>query len=77
MPRIRLAHWHDGHLPGDVIEVDPERLRGLQRDGRVAAVLPDVEAVTMADPGPPVEVASLDDPEPRDADAPKRSRKAP
>jgi len=39
MPRIRLAHWHDGHLPGDVIEVGVEQLRGLQRDGRVAEVL--------------------------------------
>jgi len=39
MPRIRLAHWHEGHLPGDEIDVDAEELRGLQRDGRVAAVL--------------------------------------
>lgn len=43
MPRIRLAHWHDGHAPGDEIDVDPDTARALQRDGRVNAVLPDDE----------------------------------
>jgi len=41
MPRIRLAHWHDGHAPGDEIDVDDDLMRSLQRDGRVNAVLPD------------------------------------
>lgn len=40
MPRIRLAHWHDGHAPGDEITVDDDTLRALQVDGRVNAVLP-------------------------------------
>jgi hypothetical protein len=38
-----LAHWYDGHLPGDVIDVDSDTARALQRDGRVNAVLPDDE----------------------------------
>lgn len=39
MPRIRLAFWHNGHVPGDEVDVDDETLRALQRDGRVAEVL--------------------------------------
>jgi hypothetical protein len=41
MPRIRLAHWHDGHKPGDEIDVDDDLCKALKRDGRVAEVLPD------------------------------------
>ncbi|WTW93619.1 hypothetical protein OG216_09630 [Streptomycetaceae bacterium NBC_01309] len=41
MPRIRLAHWHDGHKPGDEIDVDDDTCKALKRDGRVAEVLPD------------------------------------
>lgn len=41
MPRIRLAHWHDGHAPGDGIDVDDDVLRALMRDGRVSEILPD------------------------------------
>lgn len=41
MPRIRLAHWHDGHAPGDVIDVDEDTCRALRRDGRVNEVLPE------------------------------------
>jgi hypothetical protein len=39
MPRIRLAHWHDGHAPGDVVDVDGDLLPALVRDGRVNEVL--------------------------------------
>jgi hypothetical protein len=46
MPRIRLAHWHDGHKPGDEIDVDDDLCKALKRDGRVAEVLPDAEFAT-------------------------------
>lgn len=39
MPRIRLAHWHAGHQPGDEVEVTGEELAALDRDGRVAALV--------------------------------------
>jgi hypothetical protein len=40
MPRIRLAHWHGAHAPGDEIDVDDDVLRALLRDGRVNELLP-------------------------------------
>lgn len=40
MPRIRLAYWHDGHAPGDEIDVTVEEAAALSRDGRVAEILP-------------------------------------
>ena len=40
MPRIRLAHWHDGHAPGAEVDVDDDDLPGMVADGRVAEVLP-------------------------------------
>lgn len=73
MPRIRLAHWHDGHLPGDVIDVDPEQLRGMQRDGRVAEVLGYDEGGVLT-PGMVEAVATADAPEPVVV-PPKRARK--
>lgn len=73
MPRIRLAHWHDGHLPGDEIEVDAEQLRGMQRDGRVAAVL-GYDAGGMLTPTAVEAVGTADTPEPV-AVPPKRARK--
>lgn len=45
MPRIRLAFWHDGHAPGDEIDVTDGDLPALQRDGRVAHVLAAEEPV--------------------------------
>lgn len=39
MPRIKLAYWHDGHGPGDEIEVTADVLAALTHDGRVAEVL--------------------------------------
>jgi hypothetical protein len=36
MPRIKLAHWHDGHQPGEEIGVSDAEFAALQRDGRVA-----------------------------------------
>lgn len=43
MARIKLAYWHDGHLPGAEITVDDDTLKALARDGRVAEVLPDYD----------------------------------
>lgn len=68
MPRIRLAHWHDGHAPGDVITVDDDTARALQRDGRVNAVLPDVP-----EPQPEPVVEPMSEP-PAEEPAPKRRR---
>lgn len=39
MARIRLAYWHDGHQPGDEVDVADEDVASLVRDGRVAEVL--------------------------------------
>ncbi|URN11369.1 hypothetical protein LUW77_03505 [Streptomyces radiopugnans] len=39
MARIRLAHWHGGHRPGDEIDVADDEVAGLVRDGRVAEVV--------------------------------------
>ncbi|MET9140575.1 hypothetical protein [Streptomyces parvulus] len=47
MTAIKLAHWHNGRAPGARVEVTDEELALLQRDGRVAEVLPD-EAVPEA-----------------------------
>lgn len=38
MPRITLAHWHDGRAPGEEVDVDEDALKDLVRDGRVSAV---------------------------------------
>ncbi|MFF1709318.1 hypothetical protein [Streptomyces sp. NPDC058268] len=60
MPRIKLAHWHDGHAPGDEIDVNDTELKELRRDGRVASV---VETVPQAQaepvPGPPAAAEKL------------------
>lgn len=48
MPRIQLAHWHDGQAPGTELDVDDDQLRTLVRDGRVAALVED----TPAEPEP-------------------------
>lgn len=50
MPRIKLAHWHGPHAPGDEIDVDDAALKSLVRDGRVATVV--VEPVKPAAPVP-------------------------
>ncbi|MEU0940298.1 hypothetical protein [Embleya sp. NPDC005971] len=68
MTRIRLAHWHDGHAPGDEIDVEPDQVRALQRDGRVAEVLDDYD---QGGPLPPVN--DTDEPV---IMPPKRGRKA-
>ncbi|WP_328439378.1 hypothetical protein OHA71_23860 [Streptomyces sp. NBC_00444] len=39
MPRVILAHWHDGRAPGDELIVTDEELADLRRDGRIADVL--------------------------------------
>lgn len=69
MPRIRLAHWHDGHAPGDVITVDDDTARALQQDGRVNAVLPD-------EPEPAPEPLPEPAPELAEESAPKRRKAA-
>lgn len=50
MPRITLAHWYDGHAPGEQITVDDNQLHDLIKDGRVATVLntPDTETAVQA-----------------------------
>ncbi|MFE5332565.1 hypothetical protein ACFRCG_39925 [Embleya sp. NPDC056575] len=75
MTRIRLAHWHDGHAPGDEIEVDSDQLRALQRDGRVAEVLPAYDEGGVLPPGVVEAVNETGAPEPV-VTAPKRGRKA-
>lgn len=52
MPRIKLAHWHDGHAPGDEIDVTDTKLKDLRRDGRVASVVEAVPAQAETAPGP-------------------------
>lgn len=61
MARIRLAHWHDGHNPGDEIDVPDDDLPGLLRDGRVAEVLSGEGALPL---GLSTEVNSSGEPEP-------------
>ncbi|CAL9596489.1 hypothetical protein [Streptomyces sp. enrichment culture] len=73
MPTIRLAHWHDGKPPGATIDVTVEELALLQRDGRVAEVLPDSpEPEAATEPAAPAEEAA---PEPaaEEAEAPAKS----
>lgn len=77
MPRIRLAHWHGGHAPGDVITVDDDTLRALQRDGRVNEVLPDEPEFAeggVLPPGMSLEYNAIGEPEA--VEAPPKRRKA-
>ncbi|MEU4967777.1 hypothetical protein [Streptomyces smyrnaeus] len=48
MARIKLAAWHAGRRPGDVVEVPDGEVPGLRRDGRVAEVVSD-EPKAVAD----------------------------
>jgi hypothetical protein len=75
MTRIRLAHWHDGHQPGDEINVDPDQLRALQRDGRVAKVLDTYDRGGVLPPATVEVVNDTGEPEPVVV-PPKRARKA-
>lgn len=75
MPTIRLAHWHDGKPPGATIDVTVEELALLQRDGRVAELLPDSpepEAATEQ-AAPAEEAAPEPEPAADEADAPAKS----
>lgn len=74
MTRIRLAHWHNGHVPGDEIEVDDDQLRALRRDGRVAEVLPSYDKGGFLPPATTEVVNETGEPEPVTA-SPKRGRK--
>ncbi|MEU2724075.1 hypothetical protein [Streptomyces smyrnaeus] len=52
MARIKLASWHAGRRPGDVVEVPDGEVPGLRRDGRVAEVVSDEpKAVAVTPPG--------------------------
>jgi hypothetical protein len=76
MPRIRLAFWHDGHAPGDEVDVDDGTLRALRRDGRVAEVLPDKPAFAEGGVLPPgLTAASNSSGEPEAVSPPRRGRK--
>lgn len=79
MPRIKLAHWHDGRPPGAELDVDDVQLAALKRDGRVAEVLdtasPDA-AVGDGPPAAPEEQAAAEEPEPVPEPAtPQRKRR--
>lgn len=73
MPRIKLAHWHGDHAPGEEIDVTDEELAGLTRDGRVAGVVdskeakqPTEEQPARPEPSPELETqASAPEPAPR------------
>lgn len=67
MPRIKLAHWHGSHQPGDEIDVTDSELAALRRDGRVAEVLGDSSASPepAPDPQPSAEVSEAPAPEGR------------
>lgn len=75
MPRIKLAFWHDGHLPGAEIDVDDDMLKALRRDGRVAEVLPDVDEGGELPPAVTEAVNATGEPEP--VVVPARRRKSP
>ncbi|MFG2679178.1 hypothetical protein [Streptomyces sp. NPDC048392] len=66
MPTIRLAHWHDGHPPGSVVDVTDEKLALLKRDGRVAEVLPHKPEVVAEHAAAPAEEPAPE-PEPESA----------
>lgn len=66
MPRIKLAHWHGGHAPGEELNVTDDDLRALERDGRVAEVVKTEPAQTA--PAPAVELDA-------EAPAPETGRK--
>ncbi|MCF2130113.1 hypothetical protein L1I79_27325 [Strepomyces sp. STD 3.1] len=80
MTAIKLAHWHNGRAPGARVEVTDEELAQLQRDGRVAEVLPN-EAEPDAPAGQPDAQPDEAAPEPEpeaaaaepDAEAPAKS----
>ncbi|MDT7847193.1 hypothetical protein [Streptomyces justiciae] len=58
MPRITLAHWHDGRAPGTELDVDDDELRQLTRDGRVATVTD--AAIPVSDGTPVAEAPGVD-----------------
>ncbi|GAA2629598.1 hypothetical protein [Streptomyces axinellae] len=73
MARIKLAAWHAGRAPGEVVEVPDGDVPGLRRDGRVGEVVadePEAVAVTPVD-GPPTEPAP-----PVEAPLPRRRGKS-
>ncbi|WP_326806646.1 hypothetical protein OHB04_02320 [Streptomyces sp. NBC_01775] len=77
MARIRLATWHGGHAPGEVVEVPDDQVPGLRRDGRVAEVVAD-EPQAVADApvdGPATEPVPPVD-EPVEAPLPRRRGKS-
>lgn len=45
--RVRLANWFRGQAPGSVVDVAPDEVPGLRRDGRVAEVLGDESAPSV------------------------------
>ncbi|MFI1723940.1 hypothetical protein [Streptomyces sp. NPDC020489] len=63
MPRVTLAHWHDGRPPGTELDVTDDELRALKRDGRIAP------AGDTPDPEPEPE-AALEEAEPPAQDLP-------
>lgn len=58
MPRIKLAHWHEGKAPGSEVTVDAAQLKALQVDGRVAEVLDAKTAPPAAVSAPAVDASA-------------------
>lgn len=80
MARIRLAHWHDGHNPGDEVDVPDDELPGLVRDGRVAEILdgrllPPAVATAVNATGEPEPVLTVEQVETMQAAAEPPSRR--
>lgn len=79
MPRIRLAFWHDGHAPGEEIDVAEADLPALRRDGRVADVLtaegPAAAQQPSAQPETAVSPESSPETEPAKTAAPETGRR--
>jgi hypothetical protein len=54
MPRVILAHWHNGLAPGSELDVTDVELAALRRDGRIADVVdgPAGQDQVVAEPEP-------------------------
>ncbi|MET8818454.1 hypothetical protein EF913_28220 [Streptomyces sp. WAC04189] len=73
MPTIRLASWHDGRAPGATVDVTDEEMAQLQRDGRVAEVLPDKPEPEAEQPAGQAEEAAEPATAEAEAEAPAKS----
>ncbi|WP_405909548.1 hypothetical protein OG742_37100 [Streptomyces sp. NBC_00828] len=65
MPRVTLAHWHNGRAPGDELDVTDAELANLRRDGRIANVLdgPGTQPEPSSTPAPDDQPAAKPEPQ--------------